>query len=154
MIPYYVKQFRLSPLVREIDGALFGNAAGAQPAIEQGATVVVSLCRMGTSDIPDGVEHLTVPLIDTTRADNPNLAFVLADTGRTVAALTDAGERVFVHCVASENRTPAIAAAYLMARGTDRSSALSRMEAEFRRRPAQFLIDGLADAEPLLTVPS
>ena len=151
MIPHYVERFRLSPLVVEIDGVLFGNAAGIHPAIERGATAVVSLCRMGTSDIPDGVEHLTVPLIDTTLADNPNLAFVLADTARMVAELANSGERMFVHCVASENRTPTIAAAYLMARGSDRSAALARMEAEFGRRPVRFLLDGLADAEPLLT---
>jgi ADP-ribosyl-[dinitrogen reductase] hydrolase len=136
--------------VREVDSVLFGNAAGVRPAIERKATVVVSLCRMGTSDIPDDVEHLTVALIDTTLADNPNLAFVLADTARTVASLTDAGERVFVHCVAGENRTPTIAAAYLMARGDDRATALARTEAKFGRRPARFLIDGLADAESLL----
>ena len=151
MIPGYVAKFGLSPLVRDVDGVLFGNAAGVHRAIDDGATVVVSLCRMGTADIADGVEHLTVPLIDTELDDNPNLAFVIGDTARTVASMADEGERVFVHCVASENRTPTIAAAYLMARGESRSSALSRVEAEFGRRPSQFLVNGLAAAEAMLS---
>ena len=65
-------------------------------------------------------------------------------------ALADAGERVFVHCVASENRTPTIAAGYLMARGTARAIALARIEEVLGRRPMPFLVDGLAAAEPLL----
>ena len=46
----------------------------------------------------------------------------------TVASMADEGERVFVHCVVSENRTPTIAVAYLMARGESvrRPSAESR----------------------------
>ena len=103
-------------------------------ALEQGATAVVSLCRMGTADVPAGVEHLTVALLDTTRDDNPNLAFVLADTAETVAELVDAGERVFVHCVAAENRTPAIAAAYLMVRGADPHEAVARAAGELGTR--------------------
>ena len=126
-----------APSCAEIDGAWFGNAAGLPQALEQGATAVVSLCRMGTTDVPAGVEHLTVALLDTTRADNPNLAFVLADTAETVAELVDAGERVFVHCVAAENRTPAIAAAYLIVRGADRATKRSpapRASSAARRR--------------------
>ena len=150
MVRGYVERFGLSPMAREIDGVAFGNAAAVRSAVDGGATVVVSLCRMGTTDVPDSAEHLTVPLIDSTADDNPNLAFVLADTARTVLALADAGERVFVHCVASENRTPTIAAGYLMARGTARTTALARIEEVLGRRPMPFLVDGLAAAEPLL----
>ena len=95
MVPGYVEHFGLSPMAREIDGVAFGNAAAVRSAVDGGATVVVSLCRMGTADVPDSAEHLTVPLIDSTADDNPNLAFVLADTARTVMALADAGEHVF-----------------------------------------------------------
>ena len=119
MLTYYADHFPGRPLVTEIDGAWFGNAAGLPQALEQGATAVVSLCRMGTTDVPAGVEHLTVALLDTTLDDNPNLAFVMTDTAETIAELVDAGERVFVHCVAAENRTPAMAAAYLIVRGAD-----------------------------------
>ncbi len=66
-------------------------------------------------------------------ADNSNLELVLADTARTVAELVDAGERVFVHCVAAENRTPAVAAAYLMVRGADRDTAVARAASAARQ---------------------
>ena len=82
-------------------------------------------------------------LIDTTAEDNSNLAFVLADTARTIVELVDEGERVFVHCVAAENRTPAVAAAYLMARGVESEAAIERAAGEFGRRPQAFLVDGL-----------
>jgi protein-tyrosine phosphatase len=99
---------------------------------------------MGTADVPPDVEHLTVALIDTTAADNPNLAFVLGDTARTVAELVAERQRVFVHCVAAESRTPAVAAAYVIARGTQREKVLERVQREFGRLPQQFLLDALA----------
>ena len=71
-------------LCGELDGAWFGNFGGVRDAVDEGATLVVSLCRMGTADVPDDVEHHTVGLIDTTAADNPNAAFVLLDTARTI----------------------------------------------------------------------
>ncbi len=36
----------------ELDGAWFGNVGGIVDAVDDGATVVVSLCRMGTDDVP------------------------------------------------------------------------------------------------------
>ena len=51
--------------------------------------------------------------------DNPNVAFVLLDTARTIADLVDDGEHVFVHCAHAEHRAPTVAAAYLMTRGAD-----------------------------------
>jgi ADP-ribosyl-[dinitrogen reductase] hydrolase len=144
LVPYYAANFDdRTDLVQAVDGAWFGNAASVPTALEQGTTAVVSLCRMGTDDVPAGVEHLTVGLIDSTVADNPNIAFVLADTARTVAELVDEGERVFVHCVAAENRTPAVAAAYLISRGFARQEALERAAAELGRMPKRFLVDAL-----------
>jgi ADP-ribosyl-[dinitrogen reductase] hydrolase len=144
LVPYYAANFDKRILVREVDSAWFGNAAGVPTALEQGAAAVVSLCRMGTDDVPAGVEHLTVALIDSTLEDNPNLAFVLADTALTVAELVDEGQRVFVHCVAAENRTPAVAAAYLIARGVARREAIERAAAELGSMPQPFLLAGLA----------
>jgi ADP-ribosylglycohydrolase len=145
LVPYYAANFDArTTLVREIEGAWFGNAASLPTALEQGATAVVALCRMGTADVPAGVEHLTVALLDTKPEDNPNLAFALADTARMVAELVDEGQRVFVHCVAAENRTPAVAAAYLIERGVERQEALERVGAELGRMPQPFLVAGLA----------
>ncbi len=106
--------------------------------------MVISLCRMGTSDVPADVEQHTIGLIDTGPQDNPNLEFVLRDTAATIADLVDSGEQVFVHCVAAENRTPAIAAAYLWTRGTSLDGALEQVGKAFRGGPhQQFLRDGL-----------
>ena len=44
---------------------------------------MVSLCRMGTADVPEVIEHITVGVIDTKPEDNPNLDFMLADTAGT-----------------------------------------------------------------------
>lgn len=79
--------------------------------------VVVTLCRLGTAqrclpDVPEA-DRLDVWLIDSDdRAANPHLNFVLADTAAFVAARRDAGQRVYVHCVAAEQRTPSVALAY------------------------------------------
>ena len=148
MLPHYADHFPGHPLVKEIDGAWFGNAAGLPKALEQGATAVVSLCRMGTTDVPAGVEHLTVGLLDTKLDDNPNLAFVMTDTAETIAELVDAGERVFVHCVAAENRTPAMAAAYLIVRGADPRDAIARAADELGHTPQRFLVDALTQKTP------
>jgi ADP-ribosyl-[dinitrogen reductase] hydrolase len=143
LVDHYAARYPSRPLVKDIEGAWFGNVHGLPEALDQGATAVVSLCRMGSADVPAGVEHFTVALIDTTAEDNSNLAFVLADTAQTIVELVDEGERVFVHCVAAENRTPAVAAAYLMARGVESQTALERAAAEFGRRPQAFLLHGL-----------
>ena len=121
-------------------------------AIDDGATVVVSLCRMGTHDVPPEVEQHTIGLIDTNAADNPNLVFVLRDTAATIDDLVRAGERVFVHCVAAENRTPAIAAAYLMTRGASLDDALGQVGEAFAGGPHQtFLRRGLEQLSRLTT---
>jgi protein-tyrosine phosphatase len=143
-VRHYAAKFGSRQVVKEIEGAWFGNVVGLPETLDRGATALVSLCRMGTADVPAGVEHLTVALLDTTAEDNPNLSFVLADTARTVAELLDEGRRVFVHCVAAENRTPAVAAAYLIARGAERQAAIERVAAALGRTPRAFLLNALA----------
>ena len=127
---------RMVPRCVELDGAWFGNADGVGDAVARGATVVVSLCRMGDADVPEGVEHHTIGLVDTDVGDNPNIAHVLADTARTVAELTDAGERVFVHCARAEHRAPTLAAAYLVVRGADVDDRRASGTRGARRRAA------------------
>jgi hypothetical protein len=96
-------------------GVLLGNFTGISSAIGQGADVVVSLCRMGTADIPRDVRHVELWLIDD--ADplhNPNIDFILADLADSIGRWRDQGRKVFVHCVAAQNRTPLAGAAYLV----------------------------------------
>jgi protein-tyrosine phosphatase len=148
LVPGYVRDYGLEPVDVELDDGWFGNAADVAGAIDDGATVVLSLCRMGTHDVPPTIEQHTIGLIDTNAADNPNLVFVLRDTAATIDDLVRAGERVFVHCVAAENRTPAIAAAYLMTRGASLEAALRQVGDAFDGGPRQrFLRDGLEQLE-------
>jgi len=108
---------------------------GGVGALEQGLDVdaVISLCRMGTEDVPQGIEHHEVWLIDSADpAANPNLDFVLADTAEAIATLREEGKKAFVHFVRAELRTPVVAAAYL-----SRREAISGEEA-FARAKALF----------------
>ena len=76
-------------------------------------TAVVSLCRVGTAQVPTGLEHVEVWLIDDEApALNPNLDFVLRDTADALADLRAEGHVVFLHCVQAISRTPTIAALY------------------------------------------
>jgi ADP-ribosyl-[dinitrogen reductase] hydrolase len=148
LVSGYVRDYGLEPVDVELDDAWFGNAADVEGAIDDGATVVVSLCRMGTHDVPPTIEQHTIGLIDSNSEDNPNLVFVLRDTAATIDDLVQAGERVFVHCVSAENRTPAIAAAYLMTRGASLDSALRQVGDAFDGGPRQrFIRDGLEHLE-------
>lgn len=84
---------------------------------ELGVTAVVSLSRIGKPELTSaGVEpgkHAEAWLIDSEDpAKNAHLAWTLADAARTIAALRDQGERVLVHCVRAEHRTPSVALAY------------------------------------------
>jgi ADP-ribosyl-[dinitrogen reductase] hydrolase len=98
------------------DGVLLGNLGSLADAVSQ-VDAVVSLCRVGTEQVPDGIEHHQVWLVDQTGAEvNPNLGFVLDDTVQAIMTLRGEGKRVFVHCVAGASRTPTVAAAYLARR--------------------------------------
>lgn len=109
-------------------GLVVGNVAGLPEALnDHDVDAVVSLCRMGGGEVPDGVEHLEVMLVDREGA-NPNLDFVLADTVEGLLALRAEDKRVFLHCVAGTSRTPAVAAAYLCRRlGIPGRDALDRV---------------------------
>jgi ADP-ribosyl-[dinitrogen reductase] hydrolase len=82
-----------------------------------GVNAVVSLCRLGSGQVPaSGVaagDHVELWLIDDRDpARNRNLDFVLADAAAAVAALRAEGKTVLLHCVQAESRTPAVAALY------------------------------------------
>jgi ADP-ribosyl-[dinitrogen reductase] hydrolase len=100
--------------------------AGASPldALPPDVTAVVSLCRLGRTQVPPHVTHADFRLLDTTTADNPNLEYVIDDAAHTVARLRDAGETVLLHCVAAQSRTPTVGARYAVLRGVEVETAL------------------------------
>lgn len=94
------------------DGVWLG-AVEAVRSLPVGVDAVVSLCRLRTADLPAGVEHVEVRLID--EADpshNPHLAYVLDDTVRLIETLRGEGRTVLLHCVQAQSRTPTVAALY------------------------------------------
>lgn len=139
MVEHYLDGFPSPPQMVELGGVRFGNVAGLRLALADGVDAVISLCRMGTDDVPVGVEHHVIGLLDTTPEQNPNLVMVLSDTTDALGALVAEGRDVYVHCVAAENRTPTLAAAWLCRhQGMDPIEALELAAAELNE-PKAFL---------------
>ncbi|MBW3663349.1 MAG: ADP-ribosylglycohydrolase family protein [Actinobacteria bacterium] len=99
------------------DGLLLGSLGGLDQLgeLDEPVDVVVSLCRVGTQQVPADVEeHHEVWLIDEADHDsNPHLEFVLHDAVDAVAWYRAQGKRVFLHCHGGHSRTPTVAAGYL-----------------------------------------
>lgn len=97
------------------DGVWLGGV-GALTKLPEGVDAVVSLCRLGTADVPETVrpqDHVEVWLIDDPRPDhNPHLDFVLNDAVQAVSDLRAEGKTVLLHCVQAQSRTPTVAALY------------------------------------------
>jgi ADP-ribosyl-[dinitrogen reductase] hydrolase len=76
---------------------------------------VVSLCRLGTLDVP-GVapeNHATFWVIDSAvEGDNAHASFVLQEAAAAVELYRAEGKTVLLHCVRAESRTPTVAALY------------------------------------------
>jgi hypothetical protein len=144
MRPHYRQAWAAPPLAVElVDGVRIGNVH-AVPEVVDEVDAVVSLCRMGTEDVPPDVEHHVIGLLDTTLEDNPNVVFVLADTADLVQALVAEGRTVFLHCVQAQNRTPAAAAVYLVRHaGREPAAALDEVESLVHARPRRFLADAV-----------
>jgi ADP-ribosyl-[dinitrogen reductase] hydrolase len=89
-------------------------------------TAVVSLCRLGSEQIPAGLRarHVEFRILDTTAEDNPNLDFVIDDAAHTIKTLRAEGETVLLHCVAAHSRTPTVAARYAVLLGQPLSTAV------------------------------
>lgn len=106
------------------DEGVWLGGVGTLDSLPEGVTAVVSLCLVGSGQVPDGVEHIRFRLIDRPEpAENPNLAFVIDDSARTVQALRDEGHVVLLHCVAAQSRTPTVAIAYALLRGIESETA-------------------------------
>lgn len=98
------------------DGVLLGNLASLEEATGR-VDAVISLCRVGTGQVPSHLEHHEIRLIDLPEPHhNPNLGFVLTDTAAAIPQLRAEGKRVFLHCVDGRSRTPTVAATYLAQR--------------------------------------
>jgi hypothetical protein len=104
----------VTPAPRD-EGLLLGSLGGLDQLGDR-ADAVVSLCRVGTDQVPAGLEHHVVWLVDDDEAANPNLDFVLRDAVDAVRTLRDEGKRVFLHCHGGHSRTPTVAALYLAGR--------------------------------------
>ncbi len=115
-------------------GVLLGDAAVLE-ALPAQVDAVVSLCRVGSAQVPrlDAVDRVTVWLVDQTSPEvNPNLDFVLADTADVIAELRAQGRTVLVHCAAAQSRTPAVAAAFSVRHlGLTAADALDQVIAAF-----------------------
>ena len=90
-----------------------GRSVSALRRLPTEVDAVVSLCRIRESDVPQGMPHAEVRLIDSPDFDeNPHLDFVLLDAVHTLEELRAQGRTVLLHCVESHSRTPTVAALY------------------------------------------
>jgi ADP-ribosyl-[dinitrogen reductase] hydrolase len=96
------------------------------------ADIVVSLCRIGPADVPTGVEHHVVRMLDYADPENnPNLEWELLDLAFTLDRWTKKSRKVFLHCVGANSRTPTAAAAFIAFRdGVSGRSALASMTSQ------------------------
>jgi ADP-ribosylglycohydrolase/predicted protein tyrosine phosphatase len=114
------------------DKGVLLSTVDALDAVPDGVTAVVSLCRLGTDQVPaEGIapeNHLEVWLIDDSAEHNRNLEYVLDDAARAIKQLRDRGETVLLHCVHAASRTPVVAARYSVVRdGIDPDEALAEV---------------------------
>ncbi|MGX5716304.1 ADP-ribosylglycohydrolase family protein [Arthrobacter sp. MAHUQ-56] len=97
------------------DGVWLGGIGSLKRVAELGVDAVVSLCRLGTSDVP-GVspeDHATFWVVDSAvEGDNAHAAFVLGEAAAAVERFRAEGKTVLLHCVRAESRTPTVAALY------------------------------------------
>ncbi|MET3953111.1 ADP-ribosylglycohydrolase family protein [Arthrobacter sp. UYEF36] len=97
------------------DGVWLGGVGSLERVAELGIDAVVSLCRLGTSDVPDVAPdgHATFWLVDSPdEDDNAHAAFVLRDAAAAVERFRAEGKTVLLHCVRAESRTPTVGSLY------------------------------------------
>ncbi len=107
---------------------ILGTEADLVRCADLGVTAVVSLSRVGDEDrAATGVQkdnHAEVWLIDSEDPkQNANPGWTIRDAARTVRRLRMEGNRVLLHCVAAEHRTPAVGLAYSRLLGVELHSA-------------------------------
>jgi hypothetical protein len=97
------------------DGVWLGGVRSLARVAELGIDAVVSLCRLGTEDVPsvDVHDHATFWVIDSDGAgDNAQPDFVLREAAAAIERYRAEGKTVLLHCVRAESRTPTVAALY------------------------------------------
>ena len=99
-----------------VDPGLWLGGVDSLANLPDSVTAVVSLCRIGKSEVPYRIkDKLEVLLIDSHKASsNLDLDFTFANTADAIAKLRAEGHEVFLHCVQSQSRTPAVAITYGM----------------------------------------
>ena len=138
----------VSTLIRHPhDDGIWLGAAGALDTLPAEIDAVVSLCRVGTAQVPARIRHhLEVRLIDNNDpAKNPNLDFVLSDTVAAIDALRAEGHTVLLHCAQAQSRTPSVAALYsALHRGIPIEQALAEVMAALpAAAPQRFLREAI-----------
>lgn len=111
------------------DEGVWMGAVGVLDNLPADVDAVVSLCRIGTRQVPDAIaagDRVTVRLIDKEApGENPHLEFVLTEAADAVAELRAEGKTVLLHCVQAQSRTPTVAALYAMRHlGVERERAV------------------------------
>jgi hypothetical protein len=117
-----------APVQHPADPGVWLGSQNALGKLTDSVTAVVSLCRVGTAEVPEGLESIQVRLIDQP-GHNPNLDFTLADATDVLAELRTEGKEVFVHCAEAHSRTAAVGALYAMRhRGVPAGQAWAQVE--------------------------
>ncbi|KRE45153.1 hypothetical protein ASG92_12575 [Arthrobacter sp. Soil736] len=97
------------------DGVWLGGVGSLGRVAELGIDAVVSLCRLGTLDVPAvaAEDHATLWVVDSpVEEDNAHAGFVLREAAAAVELYRSEGKTVLLHCVRAESRTPTVAALY------------------------------------------
>jgi ADP-ribosyl-[dinitrogen reductase] hydrolase len=105
--------YHTAPVQHPADPGVWLGSQNALGELRDSVTAVVSLCRVGTAEVPQGLESIRVRLIDQP-GHNLNLDFTLADATDIIAELRTEGKQVFVHCAEARSRTAAVGALYAM----------------------------------------
>lgn len=120
-----------------VDGLFVGGVADAGQHAEEYDAVVNCTPDVPFFDTAASCERLRIPVCDTL-AENPTLTpELLREAIAFVSAHLQAGRRVLVHCIAGQQRSPAVVAAYLMVtRSLDVEAAIEFVRS---RRTVAFL---------------
>lgn len=135
---------RTAPVRHPFDDGVWLGSQSALAELPSSVGAVVSLCRVGTREVPAGIESIRVWLVDAP-GRNLNLEWTLVDTTDVIAELRAEGTEVFVHCAEARSRTAAVGALYAARhRGASLDKAWAAMERSLPHcDPAPFLRDAV-----------
>ena len=124
-------------------GVVIGNIAGLA-GLSPTPDVVVSLCRMGTADVPLGIERHEVRRSTAPIRLRPQPRLDPHRHGSGDCRLAGGRQALNVHCVRAESRTPAVAASYLAHRQHISGVDALNVSAPCSHRPAEPRLRGCA----------